>query len=93
MLFHYKNLHFSMFCIGKLVKPMENTYFYIFPIIFSFIILGLKIPKIQKSKHPRVSERYQTEFCIFGFLDFWIFGFLDFWISGFLDFWILASTK
>ena len=64
---------------------MENTYFYIFSIIFSFIILGLKIPK---SKNPKIQDFQRDTKLSFGFLDFEISGFLDFGISGFLDFWI-----
>ena len=79
--FNIKTSIFSMFCTEKPVKPTENTYLHIFN-YFSFIILG---PKIPKSKNPKFSERYQTEFWIFGFLDFWISGFLDFWIFWFLD--------
>ena len=88
--FTIKNSMFSMFCAENCAKPRENTHFGILVINFSFLIFGLKIRKIQKSKNPRFSGRYESDFWSFGFLDFWI---LDFWIVGFLDFWILASTN
>ena len=92
-IFTIKTSIFSMFCAENSAKPRENTHFGICVINLSFLIFGLKIRKIQKSKNPRFSGRYESEFWIFGFLDFWIFGFLDSWIFGFLDFWILASTN
>ena len=63
-----------MFCAENCAKPRENTHFGIFVINFSFLIFGLKIRKIQKSK----IWGYESDFWIFGFLDSWIFGFLDF---------------
>ena len=89
-----------MCCINTVYKLNRNIKYIIYFII-AFIFLGMKIPKIQKSKNPKIQDFQRDarlsfgflDFWIFGFLDFWIFGFLDFWISRFLDFWILASTN
>ena len=81
MFFHYKNLHFSMFCIEKSVKPMENMCFYTFSVVFSFFYF-----RTEHTKNPKIQDLQRDTRLSFGLLDFWIFEFLDFGIFGFLDF-------
>ena len=73
-----------MFCTEKPVKPVENTYVYIFSIIF------LSYFRTENTKNPKIQDFQKDTRLSFGLLDSWIFGFLDFWTFGFLDFWIFG---